>query len=77
MPKPLDPIPAAYVDKPVYWHLPDDGAAYRCTSCHAQFPHTQVLLTKVPAKTYKETICLDCLDPDWLAMAHDLGQLTL
>ena len=65
--------PWPHFDKAVYWHLPDDGAPIHCGSCLKQLKCSEVILTQIPKDDSRQTLCMECVDDDWLALATDLG----
>ena len=60
-------------DIPVYWHLPDDGADFKCQSCEHYFKHNEVILTQIPKDASRLVLCMECVDPNWLKLAKDMG----
>ena len=59
-------------DVPVYWSLPDDGASITCKDCNQEKPMEDVYLTQLTCGS-RRVICLDCIDEDWLKIAHNEG----
>lgn len=57
---------------PVFWHLKDDGAPARCKECGEYDNMKNLLYYKTPNGNVG-VIHKDCLDPDWLESAKDLG----
>ena len=68
-------FPWPHFDDAVYWHLPDDGASFRCADCHQECSHDEVLLTQIPIDDSRKTLCMECLDEGWLRLAKDLGKI--
>lgn len=60
-------------DYPVFWHLKDDGAPAKCYECQEKDNMDNLLYCKTPNGSVI-VIHKDCLDPEWLEIAKDLGE---
>jgi len=57
---------------PCYYHLRDDGAPFKCRECLKHKPLKELRFTFTPDGR-KSILCIDCLDPEWLDNAKDMG----
>lgn len=58
---------------PSYLHVPDDGAPFTCTECKRR-DRGHFVKPFTPDNKNQGLVHFDCLDPDWLAIAKDMGQ---